>query len=588
MNMKWILIFIIGLALGVGGSYFLFSGGESEPAAETEFEQLYSCGMHPEVISDEPGDCPICGMRLTPIKGSDSEIETSKEKGEILYWRAPMDPTEIYEKPGKSKMGMDLVPVYEGEEAGGAGSITIDAAIQQNMNLQTAPVEVRDLERTIRAYGKVTYAQDNQYTINTKFSGWVEKLFINTAGQSVHKGEPLLEIYSPELVSAQEEYLLARNSVEKLNNSSIESVKKGATRLLESARSRLAYWDIPESEIQNLQETGEVRRTLTMHSPYSGIVTHKAIVEGDKVMPGKDLFHLANINTVWVEATVYESELPLVEKGQTASLEMDFIHGMDLEGKVEFIYPYLDPKSKAGKVRLVFDNREQKLKPDMFATVKIFSPIAEQALAIPADAVIHSGVRKIVFVAQGDGRFEPREIKTGAEGDDGYVQVLSGLFVKERVVTNGQFLLDSESRTREAIAKMRAARLEPQPADSVDRQVETIMQDEHDHTGHDMQGAREKSMQDSAGHDHSGHDHVRATDMDSSQALYACSMHPEFITSDPDARCPDCGMILTPVDELETVDVESAEFYTCPMHPEFVTTEPEGRCPICKMKLEKK
>ncbi len=561
MKTKIILILIVGILIGAGTTYVIVPKGKTmDSAVQGEEKQLYSCGMHPEVISDEPGDCPICGMKLTPIKSSAQAAseEPGKER-KVLYWQAPMDPTEIYDQPGKSKMGMDLIPVYEGDEAGGAGSILIDGSMQQNMNLRLAKVENRAISSVIRAFGKVTYAQDQQYSVNTKISGWIEKLYVNTVGQKIRKGEPLLEIYSPQLISTQEEYLLALNNLEKLGSSPYESIRTNAEKMLSLAKDRLAYWDIPEAEIKNLDETGKARRTILLRSQVSGVVTHKGVVEGDKIGPGMDLFHIADLSKVWVEVSVYESELPFIQKGQGAELELDHMLGERLEGKVDFIYPYLDKKARVNNVRLVFNNADSSLKPDMFATARIYTQVEGESMAIPTEAIIHSGQRKLVFVTKGDGKFEPREIKTGAESDDGFMQVLSGLFMDDMVVVSGQFLLDSESQTREAIAKMRAA----QAQKTMDAPTEG--EAEHTHEG-------EK----------------QATQEMDPEKLYACPMHPEFITTDPEAKCPECGMNLVPVSELEgKVDLENAEFYTCSMHPEFLSTDPDGRCPECGMKLEK-
>ncbi len=562
MKAKIFIILFIGILIGAAATYFIApmvktSGGEI-PEGD---EQLYSCGMHPEVISDKPGNCPICGMKLTPIK-STAQDTGQKQTGErkILYWRAPMDPTEIYEKPGKSKMGMDLVPVYEGDEAGGAGSITIDGALQQNMNLRVANVERRDISTVIRVYGKVTYAEDKEFSVNTKISGWIEKLYVNTTGQRVRKGQPLLEIYSPELVSTQEEYLLALKNHEQLSSSPYESIRNNAEKMLTLAQDRLEYWDISETEIDNIKETGKSRRTILLKSQTTGIVTHKAVVEGDKVGPGMNLFHIADLSEIWVEASVYESELPLIEVGQKAELELDHVMGQKLEGKVDFIYPYLDQKSRANNVRLVFDNKNLLLKPDMYATVRITSHAASDSLAIPSEAVIHSGKRKIVFVTTGDGKFEPREVRIGVESDDGYIGIVSGLFDGEQVVVSGQFLLDSESQTREAIAKMRAAQAQRSQEASIE----------------EVKGSAES-------HETVEHSH------DIQEHLYACPMHPEFITSDPNAKCPECGMNVVKAEELgDKVDLEKAEFYTCPMHPDFLTTDKNARCPECGMKLEKR
>jgi len=588
MKGELFIILFVGILIGGAATYFIApmietSGGEIPEGVE----QLYSCGMHPEVISDKPGNCPICGMKLTPIK-STAQAKTGEPGRErkILYWRAPMDPTEIYDKSGKSKMGMDLIPVYEGEEAGGAGSITIDGALQQNMNLRVAKVERRDISNVIRAYGRVTYAEDKEFSVNTKISGWIEKLYVNTTGQKVRKGQPLLEIYSPELVSTQEEYLLALNNYEKLSSSQYESVRNNAKKMLTLARDRLEYWDISKPEIDKIEKTGQSRRTILLKSQITGVVTHKAVVEGDKVGPGKDLFHIADLSKIWVEASVYESELFLIKVGQNADLELDHLMGQKLEGKVDFIYPYLDQKSRSNKVRLVFENRDLLLKPDMFATVRIISHAASDSLAIPTEAVIHSGKRKLVFVTEGDGKFEPREIRIGAESDDGYIQVISGLFEHEAVVVSGQFLLDSESRTREAIAKMRASQSQSIKDASKEKEKSGYKSHGLEPDVESNEAHSEMKIPAVKLHSHEVEKH-EMQEMDTDQ-LYTCPMHPEFITSDPNANCPDCGMNVVKVEKLgDKVDLEKSKFYTCSMHPEFLTTDPKASCPECGMKLEK-
>jgi Cu(I)/Ag(I) efflux system membrane fusion protein len=532
-------------------------------------------------------------MYFGPLRGTRAAIETAgpsgpaapgaapQKGGKILYWRAPMDPTEIYDHPGKSKMGMDLIPVYEGEEAGGAGSIAINPVVEQNMNLRTAPAERRDLPLTVRALGKVAYAQDREYAVNTKFSGWIEKLYVNKVGQSVRRGDPLLEIYSPELVSTQEEYLLAAKNSKALSESPFESVRRSAAELLAASRERLRYWDISDAEVARIEKSGTPRRTILLRSDLAGIVTHKAVVEGDRVGPGMDLFRIADIRRVWVEASVYESELPLLAVGQKAELTLDYQPEVKLEGRIDFIYPYIDPRSQANNVRLAFDNPDLALKPDMFATVRILVPAAQGALTVPAEAVLRSGTRDLVFVARGNGIFEPREVKTGVESDDGFVQVFSGLFDGEQVVVSGQFLLDSESQTREAIARLRAASTGSAASKGEGTAPSTEPENRTPKTKMLMpEGSAMPSPQKTP--------ETTAKLAIDPDKLYACPMHPDFITTDPKANCPDCGMKVVPIKTLgDKVKLGKAEFYTCVMHPDFLTTDPNGRCPECGMKVVK-
>jgi len=597
MKGKIFVVLITGILIGLGAAYFILpSVKTAEENIKKNPKLLYSCGMHPEVISEEPGNCPICGMKLTPIKITEQAMDKKGESQQaidrkILYWRAPMDPTEIYDKPGKSKMGMDLIPVYEGDEAGGAGSITIDGSIQQNMNLRIADVKRRDLSSVIRAYGKVKYAEDKKYSVNTKINGWIENLYIDTTGERVRKGQPLLEIYAPELVATQEELVIALENQKKSESSPFEEMKRNAQKMVDLVRNRLELWDISRSEIDKIEKTGQMQRTTLLRSRVSGIVLHKAVNVGDKVGPGMDLFHIVDLSKVWVEASVYESELPLVEVGQKVELELDHVTGEKIAGKVDFIYPFLDQKSHANNVRIVFNNPDLKLKPEMNATVWIYGSTHESALTVPAEAIIHSGTRKVVFVAKEEGKFEPREVKIGTESNEGFVEIISGLFEGEKVVTSGQFLLDSESRTREAIAKMRAAQ-----AQEMDKgEPEKFSQDQHEHaidldkSTIETPSEAERHKHETTAEAHTQESQVQSSEEKISVQLYACPMHPEFITSDPDTSCPECGMRLVKIEELEEkIDLEKVEFYTCPMHPDFLTTDKEARCPDCGMKLEKK
>jgi multidrug efflux pump subunit AcrA (membrane-fusion protein) len=361
----------------------------------------------------------------------------------------------VRDKPGKAPCGMDLVPVYE-DEAGAAqeGTIAVDPRTLQSMGVRTAKAEVRDISRTIRAVGKVTYDERKLTVVTTKITGWVEKLYTRTTGAPLRKGQNLLSLYSPELVTTQEEYLLALKNLKSLGKSGFPELEGGARRLLAAARQRLKYWDIPESQIARLEETGEVSRTLTLASPANGIVIKRMVTEGQMVQAGMPLLEVADLSTVWVDADIYEYELPWVKVGQHATMTLTYLPGKTFHGQVQYLYPYLKEATRTARLRLAFPNPGLQLKPEMFAQVEIASPTRESSVVIPAEAVLDTGERQHVFLALGQGRFEPRQVKVGVRGSDGLVQVLSGLKGDEEVVTSAQFLLDSESRFREAITQM--------------------------------------------------------------------------------------------------------------------------------------
>jgi len=474
-------LFVVALA-ALPGSFLGCGGGDEEPDSKSgelvsEEKQLWTCGMHPEVILEEPGSCPICGMNLVPLKQGTAPLQTEahehrdsssvttdvhqvERKGKtILYWRAPMDPTFVSAKPGKSPMGMDLIPVYEGEEdITGGPTISIDPVTVQNIGVQTAPVEKVNLYRVIRAVGHVDYNEETLSRVNIKFSGWIEKLHVDETGQQVRRGQAMLEIYSPELVSTQEEYLLALRNMKKLGASPFSEVTESSRSLLESTRRRLLYWDISEGQIKDLEEKGTISKTVMLFAPVNGVVIDKMAEEGMRVTPGMDLFRIADLSEIWVYAHIYEYEVPWVEVGQPAEMDLPYSPGKTFKGKVEYIYPYLDQKARDIKVRLVFQNPDLELKPQMYANVQLESRLGADVTAVPTEAVIRSGERNIVFVASGGGKFEPRDVVLGPEGQGGLVQILAGIQPGEEVVTSAQFLLDSESRLKEAIQKMLEAR----------------------------------------------------------------------------------------------------------------------------------
>ena len=414
------------------------------------------------------------------LKAGDVDSKTGKK---IKYWVAPMDPTYIRNEPGKSPMGMDLVPVYEeaGEEQEPSSTVRIDPVTRQNMGLRLGAVKRKALSRTIRAFGTITYNETTRYAVNTKFNGWVEKLHVDFVGEHVEQGQPLFEIYSPELFTAQREYLMALQQHNGLSKSASSGVHSGTQRLLEAARTRLKFWDLSDAQIDEIQARRAIKKTLTIYSPARGVVTHKNAFEGHYVQAGVHQYEIADLSTVWVEVDIYEYELPWVRKGMPAEMDLAYLPGERFQGEVLFIYPYVDAMTRTAKLRLRFDNPEMKLKPGMYANVHLRSRLEGSPLVIPQEAVIDSGVRQVVFVAKGKGRFEPREVILGIEGDHYDVEVRQGLQEGEQIVVSGQFLLDSESRLQEAIQKMLAAgqrQSQEEPADAEALDMEGLTMEE--------------------------------------------------------------------------------------------------------------
>jgi Cu(I)/Ag(I) efflux system membrane fusion protein/cobalt-zinc-cadmium efflux system membrane fusion protein len=381
----------------------------------------------------------------------------AKEGRKIKYYVSPMDPKIISKEPGKDPMGMDFKPVYEDTGPSLApGTIAVDPNTLQSIGVRTAKVEVRPLSRVIRAVGKVMYDENQLKVVNTKVDGWVTRLYVKITGEPVRKGQRLISIYSRELVPAQREYLLALKNLKTVGKSPFTEMAEGARRLAEASRTRLEYFDITPAQIAELERTGQVKKELTLASPVRGIVTERLVTEGQFVMAGMTLLKVADLSTVWVEGDIYEYELPWVAVGQQATMTLSYLPGETFRGTIEYLYPYLKGKTRTARIRLKFPNPKYKLKPDMYAQVEIKSPLHPQVVVVPLEAVMDTGERQHIFLALGKGRFEPREVKLGAQGDGGLVQVLSGLKGGEEVVTSAHFLLDSESRFREAAAKFLA------------------------------------------------------------------------------------------------------------------------------------
>ncbi|MFP6647002.1 MAG: efflux RND transporter periplasmic adaptor subunit [Candidatus Latescibacterota bacterium] len=446
---RTILSAALALALGVTLGIWWQAGTEVHSESEDEADAaVYRCPMHPAVVADHPGTCPVCGMDMV----ADAPETADAGERRIVHWRAPMDPNFIADGPGKSPMGMDLIPVYE-DELSAHGTVSIDPVTAQNIGVRTALVEKRPLQRLVRALGRVEYDERRMTDINTKVAGWVERLFVDFTGQQVTEGEPLLELYSPELVIAQEEYLTVLDYLERLEGQAADDdVLRGARELLAASLQRLRYWDVSEAQIERLRRERQATRTLTVHTPQDGVVVHKAVLDGAYINAGQHLYRIAELSRVWVTANVYEFELPWVAEGQEAEVTLSYLPGRTFRGRVTHVYPFLDGKTRTLKVRLSLDNPDRALKPGMYANVKLLAA-ARHRPAVPVEAVIHSGERTIAIVALGEGRFQPREVDLGVQAD-GWYEILAGLREGERIVTSAQFLIDSESNLKSALSDM--------------------------------------------------------------------------------------------------------------------------------------
>jgi Cu(I)/Ag(I) efflux system membrane fusion protein len=433
--------------------------GSAGAEGESEKTQLWTCGMHPQVIQDEPGLCPICNMNLVPLNAepAPASSNTAKEK-KIKYWVAPMDPNYISDKPGKSPMGMDLVPVYEEEETEATG-IHVDPNFIQNFAVRTTAAEKGSIPIVIRTIGTLDYNQKNIVSVNTKFEGWIEKANVNYIGEPVKRGDVLFEIYSPPLVTTQQEYLATLDYLEKLSSKGDEEAVKRAKSLLEATRERLQYWDITDAQIEELKSRKASTRTLKILSPVSGIVIEKMgdSLEGMKLMPGMNVFKIADLSNVWAEIDVFEHQIQYLRIGQKADITLDAFPGRHWTGEITYLDPTLDQKTRTLTAYVEIENPDRKLRPEMYANVEIHVPAVSGAVKIPSEAILHTGERNVVVVEKDKGFFEPREVTLGAEGE-GYTQITKGLREGEKVVISSQFLIDSESNLKEAISKMLAAR----------------------------------------------------------------------------------------------------------------------------------
>jgi len=487
-----------------------FTGCTKQPA---ETKTLYTCGMHPQIIQDHPGDCPICGMKLTPVR----------------------------KQPGGQNVDTAASP--------DSAAIAIDPVTVQSMGIRTEPVTRGPLRRTIRSVGVIDTNETALADVTTKFKGWIEKLYVDSTGQQVKKGDPLFEIYSPELWSAQNEYLLALK-------------QPGNTSLKTSAVTKLKYYDISDAQIAEIEKSGSATKTLRVYAPIDGVVVEKMVVAGQMVDAGMKLYRLADLSLVWVQSQIYEQDLSFIRLGQEAAVSLSYLPETKFRGRVTYIYPTVDDKTRTARIRMEFHNPGLLLKPGMFATVELSTELSASALLVPDSAVLRSGEKNTVFLALPGGKFEPRVVVLGPRSENNRYQVLSGLNEGERVVTSGQFMLDSESQLREAIQKM-----------------------QHPASGNQPAEVPEVKPAEQA---------IAMTAQSAGEVNYVCPMpEHESILHNAPGKCPitGCGMTLIPVPKTPAATpapapVAAVTLYTCPMeeHAHVVSDHP-GKCPKCGMEL---
>ena len=473
------LVAVIALAIGVvfGSRVVAFfqhdhpassAAGKSAAGAPSERKVLYWYdAMHPERQYSKPGKAAD-GMDLVPkyeegsggvaeMKDTNSTAASAKPgERKILFWYDPMHPAYKADKPGIAPdCGMQLVPKYADDDMGSmpVGTVKIAPEKQQLIGVRTEKVARQSLVRSVRTTGQLTADETKIAHVHVKITGYIDKVFVDYVGQLVKKGQPLFTVYSPDLVATQEEYLIAKRGAKSLGTSQFAEVSQGSESLLRSTRERLKLWDISDEQIRKLDETGEVSKTLTFYSPINGFVIERKAFPQTAITPDMDLYLITDLSTIWVNADVYEYEVPFVKVGQTAEMQLSYYAGKAYTGKITYIYPTVDPVSRTVKVRIEFPNPNFELKPQMFANVQLKINYGDQVL-VPQEAIMDSGDKQYVFVVHDDAMFEPRPIQMGAKFE-GKVVVLSGLKAGETIVTSGNFLIDSESRLKSAMGGMK-------------------------------------------------------------------------------------------------------------------------------------
>lgn len=434
-----VALFVV-VALALGYWWVRNNGAGSAEDPETS-AQLWTCPMHPDILLHEPGNCPICNMKLVPVETSapmDMEMESNE----------PMD-IESGEPMGDT--GEHAVPQAAGP------TVHVSPAFLQNFAVRTTVADRGPIPLDLNTIGVLQYDQKKIVSISTKFEGWIESATVNYIGEEVQKGDLLFEIYSPQLVTTQKEYLAALDYLDRLSDGGRSDAIDRARNLLDATRERLRWWDITDEQIAALDNARQVTRTLKIYSPVSGVLVEKMgdSLEGMKLTPGMTVFKLADLSTIWADVEVYEHQIQHLSIGQTVRIAVDAFPGRQWTGRITYFDPTIDPKTRTLRARVEIQNPDRALRPEMYANVNLQPPAANNVVRVPREVVLHTGERSVVIVQRRSGVFEPREVELGASGGN-WQEVRSGIDAGETLVASSQFLIDSESNLREAINQMLA------------------------------------------------------------------------------------------------------------------------------------
>lgn len=470
-----IILFIALVAIGIliGFGYGRWHGLRQGATVSEQAKKPkgYHCPMHPHYRSDKPGDCPICGMKLVPDDDSAHPMgaEAQKPSGKILYYRDPANPDFKSDKSGiNPETGNDLEPVYADDAAAmPMGTIRISTEKQQLIGVKYGEATAAAGLHTFRAVGKVALDETRVAKVQTKIDGWVDKVYVDFTGKLVEKGQPLLTLYSPEMLASQQEYLLAIRSREVMRNSPLAGSAQQSESLLGAARKRLELWDLSDAQIDEITRTGHPLKNITLYAPIGGYVMTRNAFAKQRITPDTELYTVADLSKVWIMADIFENETPMIRLGMPVRVSLSYAGGRTLHGRVDYIQPQVDMTTRTLKVRIEADNPGMALKPEMFVDVE-FQVGMPSRVTVPSEAVLNTGLKQTVFVDRGNGYLEPRQVQIGERIGD-RIEIKQGLRAGERVVTSGNFLIDSESQLKSAAAGMAGHQhggTAPKPAES--------------------------------------------------------------------------------------------------------------------------